>query len=135
MPLLSPLCLCLNRPCLSPPILRYVDDVVAGIVKAMEWRSADGGPQVFNFGNTAPVTLLDFIRTLERVLGKAASLVDGGPSPGEVGTTFSDNTLSRAVLGFVPRVGLDDGAARFAAWFRSPARRPEFATVATRRKR
>jgi len=61
--------------------------------------------------------------------------VDGGPSPGEVGTTFSDNTLSRSVLGFVPRVGLREGAQRFAAWFNSPHNRPEFAAVATRRRK
>jgi UDP-glucuronate 4-epimerase len=110
----------------------YVDDVVEGLVLVLEWRSPLGKPQVFNLGNSEPVELKNFVRSLEKALNKTALVVDGGVSKGEVLETFADTTLARALLGFSPSVGIDEGAARFVEWYRGPFRQPGFEHVAMR---
>ena len=115
--------------CLVPPL--YFSHLCAPPI-SKEWRSEGASPQVFNLGRTEPVALRSFVATLERSLGTAAIIIDGGPSKGKVDSTAADGTLSLEVLGFNPQTSLDLGLKKFAEWYRSSERKPEFAKVASR---
>jgi UDP-glucuronate 4-epimerase len=94
----------------------YVDDIVEGTLRAL----ARPAPyEIYNIGNHTPVGLLDYIATLEKVLGRTARLEMKPMQPGDVKATYADTAaLSRAV-GFAPSTPLETGLARFAEWFKS----------------
>ena len=107
----------------------FVADIVRGLEAIMEWREADGAPQVFNLGNHQPVALMKFIRILEAAVGKNATILDAGASPGEVETTFADVSLAHSILGYVPTTSLEVGVERFVRWYKSDLRKEEFSQI------
>ncbi|MEJ5369150.1 MAG: GDP-mannose 4,6-dehydratase [Bryobacteraceae bacterium] len=91
----------------------YIDDIVAGILAAMEHPAAF---EIFNLGNSSPVLLNDMIATLERVLGRKA-VIDRQPlQPGDVPITYADISRARRLLGWQPRTPLEEGIRRMAEW-------------------
>ena len=94
----------------------YVDDIVEGTLRVLDKPAAYA---IYNIGNHQPVRLLDYIATLERVLGKKA-IVDMQPmQPGDVKSTYADTRALNQAVGFAPSTPLESGLARFADWFRA----------------
>ena len=73
---------------------------------------------VYNIGNHTPVALPDYIRTLERALGKKAKMKMEPMQPGDVKATYADTRALRKAVGFAPSTPLQAGLERFAAWFK-----------------
>lgn len=96
----------------------YIDDIVNGIVAAME---VDARYRIYNLGGSHPVTLNELVATVERVTGLRARLRRLAPQPGDVERTYADIERSRRELGFEPTVGLEAGIARQWAWYREVA--------------
>jgi len=94
----------------------YVDDVVDGIVRAID--RADGY-SVYNLGNAETVTLAELVAALERALGKSAAIEHRPPPPGDVPVTCASIERSAAQLGYAPRVKIEEGVRRFVEWFRA----------------
>jgi UDP-glucuronate 4-epimerase len=102
----------------------YIDDTVESVVRLLfkprpETGSDGDGARhwVFNVGNDRPVLLLDFIRTLERVLGVRAALEFLPMQPGDVAATHADTSKLKAWVGFVPATPLEAGLAQFREWY------------------
>jgi UDP-glucuronate 4-epimerase len=99
----------------------YVDDVVAGILAALDRppEPDEGGVRhrIYNLGNNKPESLLRFIELLERHLGIEAQKRFEPMQPGDVPATFADIEASRRDLGFEPRTPLETGLALFARWY------------------
>lgn len=94
----------------------YVDDTVAGIIAALERPM---GYQIINLGYGAPISLNEFIRIYEELIGKKA-LVEYAPAPAsEPRITYCNNTRARERLGFNPQVKIDEGLARTWAWYKT----------------
>jgi len=103
----------------------YIDDIVEGVVRLL-FKPATGKPvphAVFNIGNDQPVTVLDFIATLERALGVQAQKDFQPMQPGDVPATHADTRKLQEWVGFAPSTSLGDGLARFAAWYRAHVQR------------
>jgi UDP-glucuronate 4-epimerase len=121
----------------------YVDDIVEGIVRVID-RPAAANPawsgdapdpatsrapyRIFNIGNNRPVNLMRYIEVLEQCLNRKAVMQMLPMQPGDVQATTADvSNLERAV-GFRPHTTVEEGVARFVAWYRdfyavgSPAR-------------
>lgn len=99
----------------------YVDDIVEGVVRVTHAPPAtDGGApcRLYNIGNHQPVPLMEFIGTLERVLGKEAIKEFKPMQPGDVVSTYADVDDLRAAVGFAPDTPLETGLRRFADWYR-----------------
>lgn len=111
----------------------YIDDIIEGIVRVMahipapnpSWdagsqdASASSAPyRVFNIGNHRPVELGRFIEVLEECLGKKADKNFLPMQPGEVLVTCADVADLAAAVGFRPDTTIEDGLARFTAWYR-----------------
>jgi UDP-glucuronate 4-epimerase len=100
----------------------YIDDVVAGTIAAHDRPPAprDGvRHRLYNLGNHHPESLLDFIAALERALGRQAKTTLLPMQPGDVPETFADIEEARRDLGFAPKTRIEDGLARFVAWYKA----------------
>jgi len=103
----------------------YVDDIVAGVMAALEYqpKAMTGGFfEVFNLGNSQPVTLAELIGLLEETTGRKALQVRKPPQAGDVPLTWADISRSSQRLGYHPSTHLPDGLRKFVAWYRSRGR-------------
>lgn len=101
----------------------YIDDIVPGVLAALDRPPHDGGPdapphRVYNLGNNRAEDLGRFVAVLESALGKAAKRRNLPMQKGDVPATYADITAARRDLGFVPSTTIDDGLRRFVAWYR-----------------
>jgi UDP-glucuronate 4-epimerase len=101
----------------------YVDDIVAGVIAALDRPPADTGPEgpphrVYNLGNHRAEELRDFIAAIERATNKQAILVEEPMQAGDVRATWADITASERDLGFKPSTSIDVGIPNFVAWYR-----------------
>ena len=100
----------------------YIDDVVESVVRVLD-KVPGVDPQhraparIFNIGNSAPVPLLDFIATLENLLGREAAKNLLPMQPGDVEATFADTSAIEAWVGFQPATPLPQGLKHFTDWF------------------
>jgi UDP-glucuronate 4-epimerase len=92
----------------------YVDDTVAGVVAAADHRL---GYEVINLGRGEPVLVSDFIATFERLTGRRVPIVDAPRPQADVERTHANTEKARRLLGYEPRVSVNEGAERFLAWF------------------
>jgi UDP-glucuronate 4-epimerase len=121
----------------------YVDDVVESIVRLTEhpatanndWSGDRPDPatsaapwRVYNIGNHSPTELLYVVSLLEKHLGKTAKRNLAPMQPGDVSATYADVDALAKAVDFKPATSIEDGIARFIAWYRgyhgikSPAR-------------
>lgn len=100
----------------------YVDDIVAGVLGALDYEisSTDGAPfEVCNLGNSHPVKLSELVRMLERVTGKKAIVQREVPQQGDVPLTWADISKAEKLLGYRPQTTLEEGLKKFVAWYRA----------------
>jgi UDP-glucuronate 4-epimerase len=111
----------------------YIDDIVEGVIRCLD-KPATADPdfdplqpdpataavphRIFNIGNSQPVALLHFIDLLEQALGRPAIRDLQPMQPGDVPATAADTTALAAWVGFRPSTPIEEGIARFAAWYR-----------------
>ncbi len=98
----------------------YVDDIVAGVLAAMDYAPPAGRApfEVFNLGNSSPVKLNELIAALERATGKKAIREQKPLQPGDVPLTWADVSKAGRLLGYAPLTPLEKGLAKFVAWYR-----------------
>ena len=115
----------------------YVDDIVEGILRVMTCapaaasapEGASAPHRVYNIGNSQPVKLLDFVRTLQQELIREELLPQDHDlaahtellpmQPGDVLATYADTSPLERDFGFRPATPLREGLRRFARWYRA----------------
>jgi UDP-glucuronate 4-epimerase len=108
----------------------YIDDVVEAVVRLLALppapapapNSAEPGTtaapyRIFNIGNGRPVELLDYVSTLERWLGRQATLQQLPMQPGDVAATLADISRLERATGYRPATTVDEGIRRFVEWY------------------
>ncbi len=99
----------------------YIDDIVAGVVAALDRPPVDDGAppyRLYNLGNHRSEKLTRFIALLEAALGRKAMIELAPMEPGDVPATYADISETVRDLGFAPTIPIDDGLPRFVAWYR-----------------
>ncbi|MCF4994828.1 NAD-dependent epimerase/dehydratase family protein [Pseudomonas syringae] len=111
----------------------YIDDIIESIARLIDlppqadpaWDREHPDPassmapwRLFNIGGQHPVELKAYVALLEKHLGQAAVIELLPLQPGDVLNTCADASDLAQATGFQPRITLDDGLGRFAAWFR-----------------
>jgi UDP-glucose 4-epimerase len=85
----------------------HVSDVVEAIIMAITNERARG---VFNIGSGKPVTINQLAKLILKLMGKEdLKPVNTTPRPGDIRHSVADITRAREVLGFKPRIGLEEG--------------------------
>jgi UDP-glucuronate 4-epimerase len=111
----------------------YVDDVAEAVARVLARPPApdpahdpsrpvadrsDAPYRLHNVGHSEPVELLEFVATLERVLGRTARTVLLPMQPGDVPATWADVSSLEREVGYRPSTSLEDGLRAMAKWYR-----------------
>jgi len=100
----------------------YITDTVEGVIAATQ---REFGFEIINLGESQTVTLNRLIDLLEPALGKKA-LIDRQPlQPGDVPVTCANIAKAQRLLGYAPRVKIEQGIPMFVEWFRGTVRSEE----------
>ncbi|NLE64751.1 MAG: SDR family NAD(P)-dependent oxidoreductase [Elusimicrobia bacterium] len=91
----------------------YVDDIAAGTIKALK-RVGFG---TFNLGGDAPYTLREMISLIEQGLGKKAQIIHKPFHKADIKATWADVHMAKKILGWKPRVGLEEGIRKTVEWY------------------
>jgi nucleoside-diphosphate-sugar epimerase len=101
----------------------YVDDVVHALVLAAASPEADG--HIFNLGHRGPVALRELAAILTRLNGDGRTRIVPFPpqlKAIDIGDYYGDFSMINKVLGWEPRVDLEDGLKRTLQFFREESR-------------
>ena len=93
----------------------YIDDIIDGVTAAM--KNCEGF-NIFNLGESRPISVNDLITEIEKALGKKAQKQYLPPQPGDVERTFADVTKAVRELGYNPRTVIETGLKEFVSWLR-----------------
>ncbi len=111
----------------------FIDDIVEGILGALA-RPARPDPgfdparpnpatsnapyRVYNIGNNQPSELMGLVELIEKHTGRKLRTVLKPAQPGDVRETYANIDSLHRDAGFTPKTSLDEGVARFVAWYR-----------------
>tara|TARA_B100001248_G_C27352110_1_gene441883 strand:- start:74 stop:1150 length:1077 start_codon:yes stop_codon:yes gene_type:complete len=86
----------------------YVDDIVSGVVASID-NKKEVKSEVYNLGNSSPVSLNQFIELCEKVTGKKALFDQIGNQLGDVPHTYADISKAKKDLDYQPKISLEEG--------------------------
>jgi UDP-glucose 4-epimerase len=96
----------------------YVDDTVAGLIAAAESDALLG--ESINIAHGREVSILRIAELLSHLCPRGRGRVDyQDRRPGDVERHWADISKAQRLLGFTPRVELEEGLARTLEWFRA----------------
>lgn len=110
----------------------FIDDLVEGIYLTMKnspVRNADfdhedpipsrsSAPyRILNIGNNNPVVLIDFVREIEKALGKRAKIEFKPLQPGDVTKTYANVERLQTLTGYKPNTPITKGVKQFVDWY------------------
>lgn len=86
----------------------YVDDLIDGIIKAMETEGTTG--EIFNLGNPTEFTITDLAEVVKRVTGSTSEITYTEALPeDDPKKRKPDITRARQVLKWEPKINLEEG--------------------------
>jgi UDP-glucuronate 4-epimerase len=110
----------------------YVDDIVSGIVAAVDhvaapnpiWNGDDPDPasskapyRIYNIGNQQPIELMRYIEVLEECLGRKAEKNLLPLQAGDVPDTWADVEALVEDVGYRPETPIEVGVKNFVDWY------------------
>ncbi len=93
----------------------FIDDIVSGTVAAIE-RVQPAAYEIFNLGGTQTISLKELVSTIERVVGKRATIQWQPEQPGDVPITYANIDRARAALDYGPTTHVELGVNRYWHW-------------------
>ena len=110
----------------------YVDDIAGGVVAALDrvaapdprWDGDNPDPatsrapyRLYNIGNNRPVELMHYIEVLENCLGRKSEKNLLPLQVGDVPDTWADAEDLVREVGYRPSTPVEEGVAKFVAWY------------------
>jgi UDP-glucuronate 4-epimerase len=93
----------------------YVGDIAAGVVAAADRQL---GYEMINLGRGEPVRMADFVEKIEALIGKRAIMTTPPAPASEPPITYADVSKARELLGYEPKVSVDEGLRCLWEWYR-----------------
>ncbi|MCC6710917.1 MAG: GDP-mannose 4,6-dehydratase [Candidatus Pacebacteria bacterium] len=94
----------------------YIDDIVSGVVASLKLENQF---EVINLGNNQPVSLNEFISTLEEITGLTMKIEQLPMQPGDVEVTYADISKAQKLLDYQPKTSFKAGMTKFVAWYKA----------------
>jgi len=111
----------------------YIDDIVEGVFRLIKkipspnikWDSNNPDPgssyapyKLYNIGNNSPMKLMEYIKTIEKSIGKKASINFMPLQDGDVLETYADVTDLVKTIGYKPQTTVSEGVHEFVKWYK-----------------
>ena len=97
----------------------FIDDIVEGVKKTiLEPQPNNKKYSIYNIGNGSPVQITDFIKAIEKNIGKEAKKQLLPMQPGDVEKTWADTTNLENDYGYAPNTDIDVGVKEFIDWYK-----------------
>jgi UDP-glucuronate 4-epimerase len=97
----------------------YIDDIVEGVVNTLVKDSENTNLyKLYNIGNGKPVRLLDFIESLEHIIGVKAKKNMLPMQDGDVNQTFASTSSLSQDYNYSPKININNGIRKFVLWFK-----------------
>jgi UDP-glucuronate 4-epimerase len=92
----------------------YITDILDGIKSAI---NKDFGFEIINLGSSDPIKLLDLVDLIQEKMSKKANLNFLPSQSGDVERTYADITKANKLLGYSPKISIENGIAKFVKWY------------------
>lgn len=96
----------------------FVDDITDGIINAVHKKRNDACYEVFNLGNSNPVSLTELVNNIELVTGEKVALDKQPLQEGDVNRTYSKITKAEKLFNYKPKTELIEGLRLFNEWYK-----------------
>ena len=99
----------------------YIDDTIEGILQLTynPVPKSSLNANIYNIGNSKPIDLMDFIKGLEKEMGKEVAKNFMPMQDGDVKITFADTSKLNKLTGYKPKTNLKSGLSKFVSWYSS----------------
>lgn len=94
----------------------HVTDICAGIRAALSASNIAG--ESLNLGHDHPIEIRYLIQLIEQAAGQKAHIDRRPARTGDMPLTHADLTKSRRLLGYAPRIPIEQGVPEYVAWLR-----------------
>jgi UDP-glucuronate 4-epimerase len=97
----------------------FVEDIVQGITLVIDncVKQTESSHEIYNIGYGQQVKLVDFVKEIERCIGKTAVTNLLPKHPADVPATWADTTKIQG-LGYKATTSITDGVGKFVDWYR-----------------
>ncbi|MCK9499226.1 MAG: GDP-mannose 4,6-dehydratase [Bacteroidales bacterium] len=95
----------------------YVDDIIFGIEKALDYKNTNF--EVFNLGSGNPIKLYEIINIFEKETGKKLKIENIAPINGESEITWANNKKASELLNFQATINIEQGIKKYLTWYKS----------------
>lgn len=95
----------------------YIDDIIEGICSLIKTDLVNKY-SVFNIGNDKPEKLMNFVKMIEKEVGKSANLKMMEMQKGDVEKTWANIEYLKNVTGYKPKTNLEIGLHKFVRWYK-----------------
>lgn len=96
----------------------YIDDIIHGVVAAIDKCV---GYEIYNLGESRPISVSDLVAEIEKALGKQAAKDYFPIQPGDVDQTYANVAKAQRDLGYDPATHIATGLTEFVRWLREQA--------------
>jgi len=93
----------------------YIDDLVNGVIKVIELHK---GFEIYNLGESRTISLMELVGLIEDSLGKKATIESYESQPGDASITYADISKAKRILGYDPKISIEEGIKRFIHWYK-----------------
>jgi len=90
----------------------YVDDIARGTIKALKPL----GYEIINLGNNHPYILTEYIKLMEKYIGKEAEFIYKEFHKADMKATWADIDKANKYLDWQPEIDLEEGIKRTVKW-------------------
>lgn len=94
----------------------HVSDICSGIISALTAPGIAG--EGINLGHNDPIEIRQLIWLIEEYAGRRAVIRHQPPREGDMPATCASLTKANRLLGYSPKVGIEDGVREYVEWFR-----------------
>ncbi len=94
----------------------YIGDILQGVLASIYKPFPY---EIINLGESKIVEVNYLISLIEKNLGKKAKIKYLAPAPGDVPITYADISKAKKLLGYEPKMQIEEGIERYVKWFLS----------------
>ena len=100
----------------------FIDDIIDGVVASINHCE---GYEIINLGGSKTTSLKQLVSLLSKRLDLEPKIEHTKDQPGDVPITFADVSHAASLLGYEPKVGIEEGIDRFCDWLEDVKRRQD----------